>query len=66
MSYLLNVYDLCKWNFLNISDYIATVALFIDVRNVIDALNSEYGKTGKLRFGGKNLVWMCFSMQFDH
>ena len=66
MSYLLNVYDLCKWNFLNISDYIATVALFIDVRNVIDALNSEYGKTGKLRCGRKDVVWKCFAMQFDH
>jgi len=39
---------------------------FIDVHNAIDALNSEYEKTGKLRFGRKNLVWMCFAMQFDH
>jgi len=39
MSYLLNVYDLCKWNFLNISNNIGTVALFIDMHNAIDALN---------------------------
>jgi len=39
MSYLLNVYDLCKWNFLNISNNIGTVALFIGMHNAIDALN---------------------------
>ena len=66
MSYLLNVYDLCKWNFLHISNNIGTVALFIDVHNAIDAFNSEYGKTGKLRSGTKNVVWNCFAIQFGH
>jgi len=66
MSYLSNVYDLCKWNFLNIFNNIGTVALFIDVHDAIDVLNSEYEKTGKLRFVKKNLVWKCSAMQFGH